>query len=96
MYRVAGTSTGGANAARHAMRPGVYVVQGVADHGWFAGGATRRVYARESLTRHGKHAKRIAVAQIGFGGEGEFRQIGKAFAILGMHTGSVKLAAVDR
>ena len=48
------------------------------------------------LTRHGKQAKRIAVAQIGLGGERQLGQVLQGRHIIGVHPGRIKLGAVHR
>lgn len=40
--------------------------------------------------RYGKHAQGIIVAQIGFDGEGELRQIAQILDVIGMNTCRVK------
>ena len=95
MHHVAGPRATGADAARHAVRPGVDVVLGVAHHGGLARGAAGGMDAHALLARDGEHAERVAVAQVLLGGEREFRQVGQASAIVRVHTGCVELGAVD-
>ena len=96
MHQVARSRTRSADAARHQVCPGVDVIARVTDHRGFAGGATGGMDAGALRARHGKHAIRITVAQIEFGGEGKARQIGEALAIAGVHTGRIKLGFVNR
>ena len=52
--------------------------------------------ARHLLARHGKHAKGVVGAQVVFGGEGEFGQIGQRSQIMRVDTGSIKRLFVVR
>ena len=96
MHQVTGSRARSADAARHQVRPGVDVVAGVTDHRGLARGATGGMDAGALRARHGKHAIRITVAQIEFGGEGKLGQIRQALAIAGVHTGRIKLGFVNR
>jgi hypothetical protein len=95
MHHVARPRAAGADAARHHVGPGVDVVLRVAHHRGLACGAAGRMDAHALLARHGKHAERVAVAQVLLGGEGELRQIGQAAAVVGVHARRIELGAVD-
>ncbi len=73
--------------------PDVDVALGVGDDGRLAGRAGGGVDARDPVVRHGDHAERIGVAQIGLGGEGELRQILERAAVLGVDARGVELGA---
>jgi hypothetical protein len=53
-------------AARHQVGPGIDVVCRIAYHRRLAGRAGGRMHAHELFARHGEHAERIIVAQVGF------------------------------
>ena len=63
------------DAAREALTPVLKVVRGVADHRRLAGGARRRVDARDIGGRDGEQAVRIAVAHVLLGEEGELHEV---------------------
>ena len=86
----------GADAARADVGPGADVVTGVADDGRLAGRARRGVQANDLLTRHRKHAERIICAQIGLGGEREFRKVGKLLQVAGINARLLEGAAIMR
>ena len=71
----AGPSAGGADRARHQVRPVVDVGLGVSDHGRLAGGARRSVDADDPVLRHREHAERIIRPQVGLGRKREFRDV---------------------
>ena len=96
MHHVTRPGARRADAAGHAVGPGVDVVAGVADYRRLAGGAAGRMDASALGPRHGKHAKRVAVAQILFGRERELRQVLQRVAIVRMDPGLIELGAVDR
>ena len=96
MHLVAGARAGGADRARHQVAPGVDVLLRIADHRRLAGGARGGVDAHDLVHRHGEHAERIGVAQVGLGGERELRQVGERLQVLGFHARRVELLAVVR
>ena len=96
VHHVTRSGTPSANAAGHHSGPGIDVLERIAHHSGFAGGATRCMNAGTTFTRHSKHAKRVAVAQIRFGGERKFGNVGQRFAIVRVHTCGIELGAVHR
>ena len=54
------------------------------------------VDAHALRARHGKHAKRVAVPQVTFGSERKLGQVSQRVALVGAHTGFVKLGLVNR
>ena len=52
--------------------------------------------ARHLLARHGEHAERVVVAQVGLGGERELGEVGQLAAVVGVHAGRVERRAVVR
>jgi hypothetical protein len=75
VHHVAGAPARRADRARHQVGPAVDVAARVAHHGRLAGGARRGVHPHHLLARHGEHAERVVVAQVGLGGERELRQM---------------------
>ncbi len=96
MHLVPGPAAGGADRARHHLRPGVDVVAGVADHRGLTGGAAGGVQAYHLVHGHGEHAIGVVVAQIGLGREGQVRQVFQALDVLGVHPELVEALAVQR
>ena len=96
VHHIARFGAAGPDAARHHGGPGVDVARRVAHHGGLAGGAAGGMDARALLPWHGKHAKRVTVAQIELGGERKLGQIAQAFAVIGVHARCVELGAVHR
>ena len=94
VHHVAGLGAASADAAGHHGGPGVDVLERVAHHRGLAGGAARRVDAGAVFAGHGKHAKRVAVTQVGLGGEGELGDVGQALAVIGVHARRIELGAV--
>ena len=88
-------------AARRPDRPGhhvgphVQVLLGVADHGRPPGRAAGGVQPAHLVHRHREHPERVAVAQVGLGGEREPGQVGQAAAVLRADAGRVELPAVQ-
>ena len=96
MHQITGLGTPGADAARHHGGPGVNVAGGITHDRRLACGAARGVNAGAVLARHGKHAKRVALAQVGFGREREPGDVSQALAVLRVYTCRVELGAVHR
>ena len=91
---VAGPAAGGADRARDQVGPGIDVVQRVADDRGLAGRSGRGVDARDTLARHGEHAERVVVAQVGLDRERELGQVGELFQVAGMDALGVERAPV--
>ena len=94
MHHVTRLGTACADAAGHHRGPGVDVFERVAHHRGLAGGAAGRVDAGALLSRHGEHAKGVAVAQIRLGGEGKLGDVGQRLAVARVHASGVELGAV--
>jgi hypothetical protein len=62
--QITGGNAAGGQRASNEIRPHLYVVTGVADGRWIAGGAARRMYTNDLFTRHSEHAKRIVIPQV--------------------------------
>jgi len=77
----AGAAAGGTERARHDLRPHLDVGPGVSDDDRLAGGAGGSVDADQFFAGHREHVERIVVAQIDFGREREFGEIGKLFKV---------------
>ena len=92
----AGAAAGGADRARHHVRPDVDIGLGVADHDRLAGRAGRRVHAHQFFARHREHVEGIIVAQIGLHRERKFGEIGELLEIGGMHAGCIERLLVMR
>ena len=67
--QVARAAARGPDRPGHDLGPGVEVRRGVADHGRAARRTAAGVHARDLLARHGEHAERVVVAQVGLGRE---------------------------
>ena len=67
---------------------------GIAQHLAFAGGTGTGVDADQLLKRHRPQGKRIPVAQIGGGGEGQFAQIGQITDIARGEPGFFEFTAI--
>jgi hypothetical protein len=52
--------------------------------------------AHDILHRCRKHAERVVLAQVGFGGERKLRKIGEVFEVAGVGAGGIKGFAVVR
>ena len=52
--------------------------------------------ARQLVAGHGEHAEGVVVAQVGFHGEGEFRQIAQVVQIVGVDPCGIKALTVER
>jgi len=63
----------------------VQILLGVAHHHRFAGGAAGGVQAGDALARHRQQAKRVVVAQVGFGHERKQRQVRQLFQVIRVH-----------
>ena len=85
-----------AQRTRHQVGPYVDVARGVADDRRPARRARRRVDPPHLVLRHGEHAERVVLAQVGLGGGGELRQVREVAAVVGMHAGRVEKATVVR
>ena len=96
MHDIAFAPTGRADGPRDQIGPAVDIALGIAHHRGFARGARGGMQPHQLLARGGEHAEWIGVAQVGFDGEGEFRQIGERVQVIGMNTRRVKLGAVKR
>ena len=92
----AGAAAGGADRARHHVRPDVDIGSGVADHDRLAGRAGGGVDAHQFFARHGEHVEGIVVAQIRLHGERKFREIGELPEIGRMHAGLIEGLPVMR
>ncbi len=89
-------AAGGADRARHHVRPDVDIPLRVADHDRLAGRARGRVDADQFFARHREHAKGIIVAEVGLHREREFGEIGKLPEIGRMHAGRIERLPVMR
>ena len=96
MNHVARLAARSANGARHQIGPDVDVFLGVAHHRGLARGAAGGMDARDLLTRYGKQTKRVVVAQVLLGGEGELGNISQRFQVRRVHAFGVKGFAVMR
>jgi hypothetical protein len=96
VHLVATPATGRADRARNHVGPGVDVVLGVADDGRFAGRAAGGVQSHHVVHRHGKHAVGVVVAQVGLGGEGEFRQVVEGLDVVRVHAQRIEALTVQR
>ncbi len=96
VHHVAGPPARGADGTRHQVGPGVDVLQRVADHGRLAGGARRRMDARDVLARHGEHAEGVVVAQVALHRERKLRQVGERLQVVGVHALGIEGLAVVR
>ena len=92
----AGAAAGGADRARHHLRPHVDIGPGIADHDRLAGGAGRSVNADQFFARHREHVEGIIVAQIGLDRERKFGEIGELLEVGRMHAGLVERLLVMR
>ena len=75
MHQVACAHTGGTQAARDQIRPNINIVFGITNNRGFSGCSGGGMDTNDLFLGYGKHAKRIVIAQITFGGKREFRQI---------------------
>ncbi len=89
-------AAGGADRARHHIRPGIDVRLGVADHDRLACRARRSMDPYQLLARHREHVEGIIVAQIGLHREREFGEIGELLEVCGVHARSVEALLVVR
>ena len=96
MDQVACLAARRADGARHQVGPDINIVPGIPHHRGFARGAAGGMYAADLFARDGKHAKRIVVAQILLGGEGEFGDIGQRLQVGRVHAFGIKGLAVVR
>ena len=89
----AGAAAGGADRARHHLRPDFEVVAACSRPRSACRWCRDDAWMRATLlARHGEHAERIVGPQIGLGGERETREVGEAAEIVGMHAGRVERA----
>ena len=96
VHHHAGAAAGGADRARHHVRPDVDIALRVADHDRLAGGARGRVDADQLFARHREHVEGIIVAQVGLHREREFGEIGELPEIGRMHAGRIERLPVMR
>ena len=87
---VARAAAGGADRARDHVRPGVDVPARVPDDGRLPGRAAGGVDPHDPVERHGEHAERVALAQLGLGREREPREVLEAATVAGMDAGLVE------
>ena len=92
----AAAAAGGADRARHHVRPDVDIGLRVADHDRLAGGAGGGVDADQLFARHREHVERVVVAQVGLHRERKFGEIGELPEIGRMHAGRVERLLVMR
>ena len=76
MHHIARPRAAGAHGAGHYVGPRRNIVFGVAHHRGLPRGATGGMDAGNLRARHGKHAKRVVVAQVLLHGKGEFSEVG--------------------
>ena len=79
VQHIAGSAAGRPDGAGHQVGPVVNILQCVANHDRFAGGARGRMQTSDLVARDGKKAKGIVVAKIRLGHERKLRQIGQSF-----------------
>ena len=96
MNDIARQRTCAGKRARHEIGPAFEIFPGIADHGRFAGRAGGGMQAAQILARHGKHAERIIVPKIRFGGEGKAREVSERFECLRTNSGAVPFLSVMR
>ncbi len=96
VHQHAGAAAGGADRARHHVRPDVDIALRVADHDRLAGRARGRMHANQLFARHCEHVEGIIVAKIGLHREREFGEIGELFEIGRMHAGRIERLFVMR
>ena len=92
----AGADAAGPQRAGDERRPALEVALRVADDGRAAGRAARRVDAGDLLHRHGEHAERVGLAQVGLRRERQLRDIRQRADVVGVHARLVELARVER
>ena len=86
----------GPQRSRDERCPALEVALRVTDDGGPPRGAARGVDAGDLLHRHGEHAERVRLAQVGLGGERKPRDIRERADVAGVHAGLVELARVER
>ena len=96
VHQHAGAPAGGADRARHHIRPDVDIALRVADHDRLAGRARGSVDTDQLFARHREHVEGVIVAQVGLYGEREFGEIGKLPEIGRMHAGRIERFLVVR
>ena len=96
VHDLAGPSAHAGEAARHQVGPQIEIRLGVAHDGRFPGRSRRGVQAQQLVARHGEHAERIIVAQVGLHREGKAREIGERLEIGRFDVRRVELLLVVR
>ena len=96
VHQHAGAAAGGADRARHHVRPDVDIALRVADHDRLACGARGRMDADQLFARHREHVEGVIVAKVGLHREREFGEIGELLEIGRMHAGRIERLPVMR
>ena len=96
VHLVTRSRAGGADRARHEVRPSVDVARGIADHRRLSGCPARSVDANNLAQRHREHSKRIILPEIVFGGEWKMFQIAEVFKIACRNYGLGEFLAIVR
>ena len=96
LHLVAASAACRTDGASDDIGPGVDVILGVADHGRFACGAAGGMQAHNVLRRHGEHAVGVVVAQVGLGGERQFRQVVQRLDVVRVHAQCIEALPVQR
>jgi len=96
VHFVARLRAGGADRARHHLRPGFDVLLGVADDSRFSGRAAGGVDAHHAVHGNREHAEGIGVPQVFLGGKRKTRQVAQLLQLVGPDARSVEFLAVLR
>ena len=84
------------NAARRTGCPGVDICLGIADDSLLAGGAGGGMDSREFLSRHGKEAERVSIAQILLCGERQLLYVVNVLDVARKNTGLIHTLFIER